>query len=122
VLSLALSSDGKRLFSGSNDQTIKVWDLEKGKEALTLHGHAAEVSSLALSSDGKRLFSGSGDQTIMRGARDIQDYFRQPTKIILYVPGYPPPRFLTATARAGLASAPAKPMTFASAGQEDARG
>jgi WD40 repeat protein len=28
VLSLALSSDGKRLFSGGFDQTIKAWDLE----------------------------------------------------------------------------------------------
>ena len=39
VTSLALSGDGKRLFSGSYDETIKVWDLEAGKEILTLRGH-----------------------------------------------------------------------------------
>ena len=49
VTSLALSSDGKRLFSGSSDNTIKVWDLEAGKEILTLRGHTEWVSSLALS-------------------------------------------------------------------------
>ena len=39
MTSLALSPDGKRLFSGSSDTTIKVWDLEAGKEIRTLHGH-----------------------------------------------------------------------------------
>jgi WD40 repeat protein len=47
------------LFSGSSDQTIKVWDLEAGKESLTLRGHAGPVYSLAMLSDGKRQFLGS---------------------------------------------------------------
>ena len=64
VTSLALSADGKRLFSGSYDNTIKVWDPEVGKETLTLRGHTRSVTSLALSADSKRLFSGSHDQTI----------------------------------------------------------
>src|SRR5207237_207739 len=63
VSSLALSVDGKRLFSGSGEQTIKEWDVETGKEIRTLHGHP--VISLALSADGKRLFScGIGDTAI----------------------------------------------------------
>src|SRR5262249_5486173 len=52
VRSLALSGDGKRLVSGSSDKTIKVWDLQAGKEPLTLPGHAGPVLSLALSGDG----------------------------------------------------------------------
>jgi WD40 repeat protein len=44
--------------------TIKVWNLEVGKETLTLRGHTGRVLSLALSPDGKRLFSGSADHTI----------------------------------------------------------
>ena len=32
-----------------DDKTIKVWDLESGKETLTLRGHTDAVSSLALS-------------------------------------------------------------------------
>ena len=64
VVSLVLSEDGKRLFSGSMDSTIKVWDLETGQEIRTLRGHTNAVWSLALSRDGKRLFSGSMDSTI----------------------------------------------------------
>src|SRR5207244_12075440 len=40
------------------------WDLESGKEILTLRGHVGQVTSLALSADGNRLFSASADKTI----------------------------------------------------------
>jgi WD40 repeat protein/serine/threonine protein kinase len=64
VDSLALSPDGKRLFSGWGDGTIKVWNVDTGKEVLTLRGHASHVTCLVLSSDGKCLFSGSEDATV----------------------------------------------------------
>jgi len=41
-----------------DDQTIKMWDLEAGKDILTLGGQSGRVSSLALSPCGKRLFRG----------------------------------------------------------------
>src|SRR5262245_9450456 len=50
VLSLAVSPDGKRLFSAEGESgEIKAWDLETGKELLTLRGHEARVNCLALS-------------------------------------------------------------------------
>jgi len=65
VLSVALSTDGRRIVSGSDDKTIKVWDTVKGGEPLlTLHGHEAGVWSVALSADGRRIVSGSWDRTI----------------------------------------------------------
>jgi outer membrane protein assembly factor BamB len=60
VYSLA-AFDGK-LFSGSEDRTIKVWDLKTGECTATLRGHRGAISSLAVF-DGK-LFSGSWDHTI----------------------------------------------------------
>ncbi|UXE63078.1 MAG: WD40 repeat domain-containing protein [Woronichinia naegeliana WA131] len=64
VSSVALSSDGKTLVSGSYDKTIKIWDLATGGKPRTLTGHHFPVSSVALSSDGKTLVSGSFDKTI----------------------------------------------------------
>src|SRR5262249_45941025 len=38
--SLAFSPDGRRLASGSQDGTVKVWDAQTGQETLTMKGHA----------------------------------------------------------------------------------
>jgi serine/threonine protein kinase len=56
VLSVAFSSDGKRLASSSFDKTVKVWDAQTGQELLTFNGG----SSVAFSPDGKRLATASG--------------------------------------------------------------
>src|SRR5262249_55757336 len=54
---LAFSPDGKTLASGSNDKTVKIWDLASGKEVVTLQSHARPVVSVAFSPDGKMLAS-----------------------------------------------------------------
>jgi WD40 repeat protein len=64
VYSVAVSGDGKRIVSGSEDRTVKVWDAQTGKNLLTLTGHTMAVTSVALSSDGKRVVSGSRDRTL----------------------------------------------------------
>src|SRR5258708_29738399 len=46
------------------DNTVKLWDVETGKEKATLKGHKRWVISLAFSRDGKTLASGSWDNTI----------------------------------------------------------
>jgi len=64
VHGIAVSPDGKRIVSGSDDNTIKVWDATTGAELMTLRGHDGGVRSVAFSPDGKRIVSGSGDNTI----------------------------------------------------------
>ena len=64
VNSVAFSPDGKTLASGSEDATIKLWDVASGKELRTLAGHSGCVDSVAFSPDGKTLASGSDDSTI----------------------------------------------------------
>jgi WD40 repeat protein len=65
VCSVAFSQDGKRIVSGSWDQTIRVWDAETGDIVVgPLEGHTDGVNSVASSQDGKRIVSGSRDHTI----------------------------------------------------------
>ncbi|KAK5661879.1 hypothetical protein OQA88_9987 [Cercophora sp. LCS_1] len=64
VQSVAFSPDGQRLASGSNDQTVKIWDPASGQCLQTLEGHRDSVQSVAFSPDGQRLASGSNDQTV----------------------------------------------------------
>jgi WD40 repeat protein len=64
IYSVSFSPDGKTFASGSEDNTIKVWNLATGKEITTLTGHSSSVKSVSFSPDGKTLASGSEDNTI----------------------------------------------------------
>ena len=52
------------MISGSDDNTIKIWDLGTGTEKFTLTGHSNSVNAIALTPDGKTVISGSCDYTI----------------------------------------------------------
>ena len=58
VYSVAYSPDGKRIISGSDDHTIKIWDANTRNVLQTLKGHTAHVLSVAFSPDGHRIVSG----------------------------------------------------------------
>ena len=64
VRSVAFSSDGETLASGSDDYTIKLWDVASGQELKTLKGHSLKVWTIAFSPDCKMLASGSHDKTL----------------------------------------------------------
>jgi WD40 repeat protein len=65
VTSVAFSPDGKRIVSGSNDNTVCIWDAETGAALREpLEGHTDRVTSVAFSPDGKRIVSSSLDKTV----------------------------------------------------------
>jgi WD40 repeat protein len=64
VRSLTFLPDGTSLVSGSDDNTLKLWDIQTGGVAKTFHGHIAGIHSVSVSSDIATIASGSRDMTI----------------------------------------------------------
>jgi WD40 repeat protein len=56
--------DSKRILSGSYDQTVRMWDVESGKDVCRFFGHTNWVFGVAVSPDGKLGMSGSKDKTV----------------------------------------------------------
>ncbi|KIO01502.1 hypothetical protein M404DRAFT_149928, partial [Pisolithus tinctorius Marx 270] len=65
VTSVAFSPDGNRIVSGSDDNTVRIWDAKSGDQiGSPLKGHTCYVTSVAFSPDGNRIVSGSFDKTV----------------------------------------------------------
>jgi WD40 repeat protein len=75
VMSVQFSPDGTRVVTSSQDQTIRLWDVETGREVLILRGHAASVADTAFSPDGVHLASASYDGTIREHVLPIAEFF-----------------------------------------------
>jgi len=50
--------------SGSDDNTLRLWDLDNGTELRRFEGHNGWVRTIAVVPDRRRALSGSGDNTL----------------------------------------------------------
>ena len=64
VNSVAFSSDGSCIISGSSDTSVQVWDVLTGKEKHVLNGHTNLVTLVAFSSNGSHIVLGSWDKSV----------------------------------------------------------
>jgi WD40 repeat protein len=60
VSSLSWDPAGKKIVSGSQDRTIKIWDGKSLELLKTLKGHSFWVTSVSWNRDGSKIVSGSG--------------------------------------------------------------
>ena len=64
VRSVAFIPQGDRIVSGSDDGTLRLWDIEGNAIGSPFEGHGDSVWSVAFSPQGDRIVSGSDDRTL----------------------------------------------------------
>jgi WD40 repeat protein len=69
VHAVAYSADGKRALSGGNDRTVRLWNIEDGKELQRFTGHRNAVIAVAFGPEERILSASSQYQTADRVLR-----------------------------------------------------
>jgi WD40 repeat protein len=64
VNDLAVTRDGKFLVTGGDDLTVRVWDVNGGKQLRSFQGHMKKVVAVAVRGDGRQIASASEDGAI----------------------------------------------------------
>ena len=70
ITALSFSRDGRLLVSCSLDNTIRIWDVESGRERQKLLPTEGVINTVAISPDGRRLAYGARDGTV--SMRDLR--------------------------------------------------
>jgi WD40 repeat protein/nucleoside phosphorylase len=70
VNACAMTADGQRVVSASDDKTLRIWDLRTGQLVAALEGHGSSVTACAVSGNGRRVISASRDWTL--GVWDLE--------------------------------------------------
>jgi WD40 repeat protein len=64
VTSVVFSPSGRHVLSGSEDNTIRLWELPRGRCLVILEGHTDAVRCVAVSADASLAISGAYDKTL----------------------------------------------------------
>ena len=64
VTTVVVTRDNKYIISGSEDNTIRIWNLLEKTQESVLQGHSKQVTTVAATSDNKYIISSSLDKTI----------------------------------------------------------
>jgi formylglycine-generating enzyme required for sulfatase activity len=64
VLDVAFAPNGRTAVSGGQDKTVRLWEVETGKEIRRFEGHAARITAVCFTPDGIHVVSASDDKTV----------------------------------------------------------
>jgi WD40 repeat protein len=81
INSVCFSPDGSYVLSGSDDRTLRLWEIASGKEIMKFEGHIDDVTSVCFSPDGCYVLSGSLDCTIrlweIASGKEVRTFWRR---------------------------------------------
>jgi len=80
---VAFSPDGKRLFAGTDDNKVRIFDPSTGKELRALRMMIGPVHALSVSPDGRRLFAVLQSAPLQDNPAN-QDAQRNTTRVLVY--------------------------------------
>ncbi|KAG2346823.1 WD40 repeat-like protein [Suillus weaverae] len=80
VRAVAVFPDRRRMVTGSDDKTLRLWDLETGVVLKKLEGHRNGVLRLAVSRDGQLIASGDSDGEVIVWHGETGEPLTQPIK------------------------------------------
>jgi WD40 repeat protein len=72
VCSLAFSLDGRRILSGGSDSSVRLWDVETGRQLHRFDCQHGDVWGVAFSADGRHALSGSGEDRLPKSDNVIR--------------------------------------------------
>ncbi len=82
IWSAAIAPNGKVIATGSDDDTLRLWDAANGKELAQLGQHPTAVNAVAFAHSGKFLVSADGDGTLhMWNASDWKESVKFPPRL-----------------------------------------
>ncbi|WP_437643749.1 WD40 repeat domain-containing protein [Sorangium sp. So ce362] len=64
IYSVAFSPDGKRIATGSQDNTVRVWNADGTGEPLVLRASDSPINAVAFSPDGQRIVAAADDRVV----------------------------------------------------------
>jgi WD40 repeat protein len=76
IRAIAFSRDGKYLVSGSNDRTVRLWDITTGQLIRLFKGHKERVKCLKVSEDDNLIISASADSILKIWERETGNCIR----------------------------------------------
>ncbi|HVS36188.1 MAG TPA: c-type cytochrome domain-containing protein [Gemmataceae bacterium] len=86
VTAAVFSADGRRILSGGDDRTLRLWEADSGKTIQVFRGCEGGIKSLAFSPDGGRVLSGSADATVrlwdVESGKDLRDFRKHAESVV----------------------------------------